>query len=90
METSLTKAVATVVANTRKQAGLSQEELAHLSELDRTYISGIERGVRNITLNSIKSAISTVERKLVLRKLGSLSKDDIASAEILLKQFLGL
>ncbi len=38
----------------------------------------------------IKSAISTVERKLVLRKLGSLSNNDIASAEILLKQFLGL
>lgn len=31
----------------RKAAGLSQEELAHHANLDRTYISGVERGVRN-------------------------------------------
>jgi len=30
--------------------GLSQEELGFDSDLDRTYISGIERGVRNPTL----------------------------------------
>lgn len=38
----------------------------------------------------IKTAISTVERKLILKKLGSLSKKDIFSADNLLKQFLGL
>ncbi|MCQ8242193.1 helix-turn-helix domain-containing protein [Rhizosaccharibacter radicis] len=30
--------------------GISQEELADRVELDRTYISGIERGIRNPTL----------------------------------------
>jgi transcriptional regulator with XRE-family HTH domain len=34
----------------RKAAGLSQEELAHRASLDRTYISGVERGVRNPTV----------------------------------------
>ena len=34
----------------RMRKGLSQEELAHQCELDRTYISGIERGVRNPTV----------------------------------------
>lgn len=29
----------------RKAKGLSQEELAHQSELDRTYISALERSV---------------------------------------------
>jgi transcriptional regulator with XRE-family HTH domain len=32
---------------------ISQEELAALTELDRTYISGIERGKRNLSLKNI-------------------------------------
>ncbi len=34
----------------RLKANLSQEELAFQSGLDRTYVSGIERGVRNPTI----------------------------------------
>lgn len=34
----------------REDLGLSQEEFAHRAEVDRTYASGIERGVRNPTL----------------------------------------
>ncbi|WP_448188073.1 helix-turn-helix domain-containing protein [Azospirillum sp. sgz301742] len=34
----------------RKAAGLSQEELAHRARLDRTYVSGVERGIRNPTV----------------------------------------
>lgn len=34
----------------RLQAGLSQEAFADRCGLDRTYISGIERGLRNPTL----------------------------------------
>lgn len=37
----------------RLQAGLSQEAFADKCGLDRTYISGIERGVRNPTLEVI-------------------------------------
>lgn len=47
------------VKNIRLQQNISQEQLASLSELDRTYISGIERGKRNISLlNIIKLASS--------------------------------
>jgi transcriptional regulator with XRE-family HTH domain len=37
----------------RKQRGISQESLALMCGLDRTYISGIERGVRNPSLTNI-------------------------------------
>ncbi len=37
----------------RTHNGLSQEEFAELCGLHRTYISGIERGVRNPTLSII-------------------------------------
>ncbi len=37
----------------RATRGLSQEKLAHIADLDRTYISGVERGVRNISLINI-------------------------------------
>lgn len=34
----------------RQRAGLSQEELAHRAELNRGYVNGIERFVRNPTV----------------------------------------
>jgi transcriptional regulator with XRE-family HTH domain len=37
----------------RLARGLSQEQLGLIAELDRTYISGIERGVRNVSLANI-------------------------------------
>ncbi|WP_170316025.1 helix-turn-helix domain-containing protein [Microvirga calopogonii] len=37
----------------REALQLSQEELAHEIDIDRTYISGIERGVRNPSLDVI-------------------------------------
>lgn len=38
----------------RNKRGLSQEEFASRCRLDRTYISGIERGRRNPSLRNIK------------------------------------
>lgn len=36
----------------RRELGLSQERLAELAELDRTYVSSLERGRRNPTLRT--------------------------------------
>lgn len=38
----------------RSRSGISQEGLALLAGLDRTYISGIERGTRNPTVASLE------------------------------------
>ena len=41
------------VKSLRQHLDLSQEQLALIANLDRTYISGIERGKRNISLLNI-------------------------------------
>jgi len=41
------------VRDLRKKASLSQEEFAGRCHLDRTYIGGIERGERNVSLRNI-------------------------------------
>jgi transcriptional regulator with XRE-family HTH domain len=38
----------------REKAGISQEKLAELAGLHRTYVSSVERGKRNISLQNIE------------------------------------
>ena len=55
------------VRRRRERLGLSQEALGFVSGLDRTYVSGIERGVRNPTLRIIwrlAEALSTTPSAL--------------------------
>lgn len=42
-----------VLRNIRTEQSISQELLAHICELDRTYISLLERGKRNPTITTI-------------------------------------
>ena len=68
--------ILTVIGNNvrifRKRLGVSQEELADLAGLDRTYIGGIERGERNVSaLNIAKlaKALKVKPEKLLVEKL---------------------
>lgn len=38
----------------RNQLGISQEELANKAELDRTYITSVEKGRRNISIGTLE------------------------------------
>lgn len=51
-------ALGCLVRQRRTELGLSQEELGLRANLDRTYISGIERGVRNPSLTALVSLAS--------------------------------
>ena len=44
----------------RLARGLSQEAFAFEADLDRTYISGIERGLRNVSLQNIEVLARTL------------------------------
>jgi transcriptional regulator with XRE-family HTH domain len=52
---NILKALGYLARQHREKLGISQEELAIRSNLDRTYISGIERGVRNPSLMALLS-----------------------------------
>lgn len=53
-----------VIRTLRKNKCISQEELAHRCGLDRTYIGGVERGERNISLNSIGCLATGLETSM--------------------------
>ena len=46
--------VGTRVKELRNEIGISQEELADIAELDRTYITSVECGRRNISIVNIE------------------------------------
>ena len=63
------RVVAETVRRARKAASLSQEELALEAGLDRTYISQVERGKRNVTivvLARIAKALKTTPDRLLV------------------------
>jgi transcriptional regulator with XRE-family HTH domain len=47
------KAFGAVLKSTRTNAGISQEKLAELANIDRTYPSMLERGIRQPTLGRV-------------------------------------
>jgi transcriptional regulator with XRE-family HTH domain len=58
------KAAARIGWNLRKMrvaAGIPQDELARLAELDHAYVGYIERGKRNLTVSTLEKIASALE-----------------------------
>ncbi|MCW1515747.1 helix-turn-helix domain-containing protein [Acinetobacter baumannii] len=62
---NIENAFAAVLKDLRTQKKISQENLAFLSGLDRTYISLLERGKRQPTLTSLFSISKALDMTLV-------------------------
>lgn len=60
----------------RTEQGLSQEELGFEAGLDRTYVSGVERGVRNPTITVLGKLAKglKVDPAVLLQKTAPASK----------------
>ncbi len=52
------------VKKLRAQKGISQEKLADLSGLHRTYIGSLERGKRNVSLENINKLAIALDCKI--------------------------
>src|SRR5215218_5433479 len=50
-----------VVRTCRQNLGITQEELAWRADLQRTYIADVERGARNLSLQSIANLADALE-----------------------------
>ena len=54
MEGDLQKTFGRNLRNVRRSKGLSQEQFAEVIGVHRTYMGGVERGERNLTLKSVE------------------------------------
>ena len=63
-ENSILRCFGKRVRNLREARGLSQEQFAHLTDLDRSYIGGVERGQRNISLKNLEKIATALEMSL--------------------------
>ena len=71
------KALAKIIKDRREKAGISQTELAERAKLHRTYISNIERGTQNVSIEILCR---------IAEALGTSISDLIVSAEELTKR----
>lgn len=60
MEGDLQRAVGRNLRAYRQERGLSQEAFADLVGVHRTYMGGLERGERNLTLKSVEKIAARV------------------------------
>ena len=60
MEGDLQRTVGVNLRAYREQRGLSQEAFADLLGVHRTYMGGIERGERNLTLKSLERIAASI------------------------------
>lgn len=52
-KSEVTRAFGDTIRDLRKKKGLSQEDLCHLAEISRSFLSEIERGVKQPTISTL-------------------------------------
>ena len=57
-------ALGRAVRRLRIERGLSQEDLAHLSRMDRTWVGGIERGEKNPSYEKLMDLASALDVRI--------------------------
>jgi transcriptional regulator with XRE-family HTH domain len=62
--TSAAQKLGNKIRQLRVGLGYSQEKLGEITSLDRTYISGVERGVRNPSLRNIERLAKALKVKV--------------------------
>lgn len=83
----LLSALGKVIRERRVSLGMSQEELAEKSGLHRTYVSDVERGIRNLTVGALwflsnglgmqlPEIISLMEDRAAVHRSASAVNDD--------------
>jgi transcriptional regulator with XRE-family HTH domain len=72
MEGDLQRVVGRNLRAYRRARGLSQEAFADVLEVHRTYMGGIERGERNLTLQSVER----IAKRLQVEPLSLLVSED--------------
>lgn len=76
----LLNAITKIIKQERIRIQLSQEKLAENANLDRTYISGVERNSRNLTINSLEKIISGLglsNKEFIKRLLMEIDNENI-------------
>lgn len=57
----ITEIVGKRIRDLRTEKKLSQEKLALKADLDRTYLAGVEKGKRNLSIKSLEKIINALE-----------------------------
>jgi transcriptional regulator with XRE-family HTH domain len=70
VEGDLQKTVGRNLRRYREERGLSQERFAEVVGVHRTYMGGLERGERNLTLRSVEKIAATLDGISPLDLLG--------------------
>lgn len=61
MEKSTLKLIGAKIRQIRREKGITQEQLAEKANTTNSYIAGIERGTRNVTIGSLEKIADALE-----------------------------
>lgn len=67
MKMSIQRKIGEEVARARKQAGMTQQELARLSKTRQANISRLERGIQNPSVEFLERVAKSLGRKIQVK-----------------------